>query len=467
MPSLGADMDKGTVVEWRVHPGDEVKRGDIVAVVQTDKSDIEVETFTAGIVEAILVPEGEEVAVGSVLARLRAPGEPAGPPLGATGEASPLMPLPPPPLGPAAVPVAAVGASPAPRAEAKPELRGRTPGEGRATVLSPMVRHLAETTHVDLRAVPATGPGGLITRGDVESAAGRTGAASRRPVPPSRLPRIAPRARRLAVTLGVDLDTVTGTGPGGAVTGRDVERSVTAPPAAPRVAAPVRGAPVADRQASLRTAVANLMARSKREIPHYYLSTTVDLGAGVEWLEQHNVTRDVTTRLLPAALLLKATVRAAQQAPEFNGFWVDGAFQPQPAVHLGVAVALRGGGLLAPTIRSAELLTLDELMAQLRQLVGRARSGSLRSGEMSPPTITVTNLGDEGVDAVFPIIYPPQVAMVGFGKISQRPWAADGMLGIRPVVTATLAADHRASDGRRGARFLALIDRLLQDPEKL
>ena len=209
------------------------------------------------------------------------------------------------------------------------------------------------------------------------------------------------------------------------------------------------------------------MARSKREIPHYYLSTTIDLSAATRWLEQANLGRPVPSRLILPALLIKAVARAVATAPEMNGFVVDDCFTASAAVHVGVAVSLRQGGVIAPAIHNADTLGLDELMSGLRDLVGRARSGSLRSSEMSDPTITVSNLGDLGVEAVFGVIYPPQVALVGFGRVAERPWAEAGMLGVRPCLTATLSADHRASDGHRGGRFLAEIDRLLQEPDNL
>jgi pyruvate dehydrogenase E2 component (dihydrolipoamide acetyltransferase) len=136
-------------------------------------------------------------------------------------------------------------------------------------------------------------------------------------------------------------------------------------------------------------------------------------------------------------------------------------------VHLGVAIALRQGGLVAPALHDAETLSLEDLQAGLRDLVLRARGGRLRSSEMSDATLTVTNLGDQGVDSVFGVIYPPQVALVGFGKLTERAWASGGMLAARPTVTTTLAADHRVSDGHRGALFVAAIGRLLQEPEKL
>lgn len=143
------------------------------------------------------------------------------------------------------------------------------------------------------------------------------------------------------------------------------------------------------------------------------------------------------------------------------------AFQPSEAIHLGVAISLRQGGLIAPAIHDVDKKTLDEIMRDLKDLVKRTRAGVLRSSEISDPTITVTSLGEQGVETVFGVIYPPQVSLVGFGKITQQPWAAEGMLGVRPVIQASLAADHRASDGHRGGRFLAAINRLLQEPEKL
>jgi pyruvate dehydrogenase E2 component (dihydrolipoamide acetyltransferase) len=217
----------------------------------------------------------------------------------------------------------------------------------------------------------------------------------------------------------------------------------------------------------MRRAIAALMARSKREIPHYYLATNIDLRQALGWLERENAERSVANRLLPAALLLKAVALAIHEVPEMNGFMAAEEFTPSQAVHLGVAISLRQGGLIAPAIHDADKRSLGELMSALRDLVSRARAGKLRGSEMADPTITVTNLGDQGVEAVYGVIYPPQVALVGFGRVTERPWAAGGMVGARPVVTATLAADHRASDGHRGGLFLAAIDRLLQQPEAL
>jgi pyruvate dehydrogenase E2 component (dihydrolipoamide acetyltransferase) len=217
----------------------------------------------------------------------------------------------------------------------------------------------------------------------------------------------------------------------------------------------------------MRQAIAAAMSRSKREIPHYYLGTEIDLSAALAWLALENQRRPVTERLLPVALLLKAVALAARKVPEVNGFVVDGTFRPSAAVHLGLAVSMRQGGLIAPALHDVDRKGLSELMRDMNDLVARVRTGGLRSSELADSTLTVTSLGDLGVDAVYGVIYPPQAALVGFGRIGERPRARDGRVEARPAVTATLSGDHRASDGIRGARFLAALDRLLQHPEEL
>jgi pyruvate dehydrogenase E2 component (dihydrolipoamide acetyltransferase) len=272
---------------------------------------------------------------------------------------------------------------------------------------------------------------------------------------------VSPAARRLAAERCVDIQRIKGTGPGGAITLADVESATTGP--APE--APHRRAGF--DPAAMRQAIAAAMSRSKREIPHYYLSQTVELSAALARLERLNDERSPPERVLPAALFLRAVALAMVKLPELNGFWEEGRFRPGDGVHIGWAIALRGGGLVAPAIRDADKRSVDELMAAMRDLVQRARSYGLRSSELSDPTITVTSLGDRGAETVLPIIYPPQVVMLGIGRIVTRPWVVDGAIGPRPVVTMTLAGDHRASDGHRGGLLLAEIDRLLQEAETL
>jgi pyruvate dehydrogenase E2 component (dihydrolipoamide acetyltransferase) len=376
MPSLGADMEAGTLVEWKVKPGDAVKRGDLVAVVDTNKGAIDIEIWQDGVVEEIRVGIGTKVPVGTVLAVLRGKVEAA---------------------APAPAPVAAPAAAAPPIVPAPPP--------------------------------PSPGPAP--------------------PAPRTRV-RASPAARARARELGVDTASVRGTGPEGAVTVADVEAAARLPGAVP-----------------IRQAIAAAMSRSNREIPHYYLGTEIELSRALAWLAHENQRRPVTERLLLVALLLKAVARAAREVPEVNGHYVDGAFRVSEAVHLGVAISLRRGGLVAPALHDADRKALGDLMRELNDLVARARGGGLRSSELSAATLTVTSLGDLGVSTVYGVIYPPQVALVGLGRVQERAWAEGGRLEARPVVNATLSGDHRVSDGIRGAHFLAALDRLLQAPEDL
>lgn len=289
---------------------------------------------------------------------------------------------------------------------------------------------------------------------------------------------VSPVARRTAASLGVDLKTVTGTGPQAAITLHDVEHAAAtahheAPEAAPAPARQATTEPQSaadkarERGAAMRASIATAMSRSKREIPHYYLSDEIILDAALAWLREQNADRPVTERLLPAVLQLKAVALAARRFGEFNGFWRDDHFEAASGTHVGVAISLRGGGLVAPAIHDVAEKQLPELMKDLTDLVGRARAGSLRSSEMSDPTITVTNLGEKGVDSVFGVIYPQQVAIIGFGKPAQRVVVVDGGIRVATTMHASLAADHRASDGARGALFLAEINRLLRQPHDL
>jgi pyruvate dehydrogenase E2 component (dihydrolipoamide acetyltransferase) len=248
------------------------------------------------------------------------------------------------------------------------------------------------------------------------------------------------------------------------VTVDDVDKAAKRPAPA---ATPGAAAPAVDRVAEMRKAIAAAMSRSKREIPHYYLSETIPMQRAQDWLAAENARRPLTARILMAAVQLKAVALALSSFPDLNGTWRDGVYQPSATVNTGVAISLRQGGLVAPGIRDVQDLPMGELMAKLADLVKRARAGSLRSSEFSDPTITVTNLGDTGVETTFAVIYPPQVAIVGFGRVGMRPWIEGASLVARPVVVATLSADHRVSDGHRGAAFLAELSRRLQEPEKL
>ncbi|WP_342245679.1 dihydrolipoamide acetyltransferase family protein [Pseudomonas sp. OTU5201] len=368
LPSLGADMDQGTLLEWRVKPGDKVQRGQVVAVVDTAKAAVDVECWHDGEVFELLLEPGGKVPVGTLIATLLEAGESAE------------------------------------TAQRRPEQEVAAPETNQRAA---SIRH-----------------------------------------------KVSPAARRRAAVLGIDPDSLPGSGPHGVVSLEDVERAATA------------STPV-DRVAAMRQAIAELMSRSKREIPHYYLSETISLAACLAWLSTYNAAKPPQERLLPAAMLLKAVALALHRHPQFNGCWKDGAFRPTSGTHLGVAIALRQGGLVAPVLQNVADKDLAQVMFELSGLVGRARKGSLRSSELAEAGLTVTQMGDQGAESVFGVIYPPQVALVGFGRIAERPWVQDGKVCVSPTIVASLAADHRASDGHAGARFLAEIEQLLQTPELL
>ncbi|HQR49484.1 MAG TPA: 2-oxo acid dehydrogenase subunit E2, partial [Steroidobacteraceae bacterium] len=220
-------------------------------------------------------------------------------------------------------------------------------------------------------------------------------------------------------------------------------------------------------RSSMRDAIAAAMSKSKREIPHYYLSLAADVTVATQWLAARNATVPAGERLLFAALLVKAVALTCGEIEGFSGFYRDGSYAASPVAHVGVAVALRGGGLVAPAIMDTAQKPLPALMEDFRQLVMRARAGRLRASELAAPTIILTSLGESTVDAVFPIIQPPQVAIVGAGAVTQRAWVVEGRVEPRQVITLSLGADHRVTDGRRGAQFLARIAERLAAPDAL
>ncbi|MES1146972.1 MAG: dihydrolipoamide acetyltransferase family protein [Solimonas sp.] len=372
MPSLGADMEAATLVEWKIKPGDIVKRGDVVAVVETDKGAIDIEIYDTGRVERLLVAPSTRVLVGTPLALI------AGETVEATTTAVPATPV----------------QEPKSKAESAP-------------TVAPMHEHV----------------------------------------------KVSPAARARAHALNIDIDKVHGSGPGGVVTLQDIESVATKPkPSA---------------SDSMKAVIAAAMARSKREIPHYYLSTDVDYSATMTWLTRRNAELPIEQRMLLIVPLLRAIVLALKTTPDFNGYFKDNTYKPSDAIHLGVAIAQRGGGLIVPALLDAQDQTLAQLTDNLRDLVNRVRAGRLNNRELSEGTITLTSLGDGGVDSLSPVIYPPQVAIIGAGTVRERAWASDGKIDARPVLTLSLAADHRVSNGRSGAQFLARIRDYLQAPEKL
>ncbi|MCU4651709.1 2-oxo acid dehydrogenase subunit E2 [Roseibacterium sp. SDUM158016] len=406
MPSLGADMEAGKLVEWLVKPGDTVHRGDVVAVVETQKGAIEIEIFQDGTVTELLAELGRELPVGAPLATVLAEGEA-------------------PPATTAAPPRA-----PEPEPEPEPE-----PAEDRAPAMAPPIPPPAPET-------PRTPP----ARPAAPAPPVRTGA---RPASPA--------ARQLAEKLGVDIAALKGSGPGGAILLADVEH-----------AAPGKPKTSASPMEEMRKAIAAAMTRAKRTIPHFYLSETIDVDPAIAFLETRNEGCPPAERILLGALFVRAATLAAAKVKTMNGHYLeDRGYVPAQVVNPGVAIALRGGGLVAPALMDAGAMTLEQTMAGMRDLVTRARAGRLRGSEMTEGTITISSLGDTGAEAMTGVIFPPQVALVGIGAPHLRPWVVEGSVVPRHVVTLTMSADHRVSDGRQVARFIAEFEDLMQRPEDL
>jgi pyruvate dehydrogenase E2 component (dihydrolipoamide acetyltransferase) len=386
MPSLGADMEDGTVVEWLKNVGDTVERGDVVAVVETVKGAIEIEIFEDGVLDEIVAAPGTTIAVGDVLALIN------------DGKTSKVKEI-------------ADEEVKIPDAIAKTERSAETVGtqtEGQVRA-SPAARERARELGVEIAAIPP-GPGGVIGLSEVEAA---SVAKTSKPA--------APISKTKS---GLDLD-------------------------------------------AMRKAIGAAMERSKREIPHYYVSSTLDVTNFVEWLTNTNSERTVADRLLYAAPLLKAVAIAIKDVPELNGLFEQDERKPNNHVHIGLVTALRGGGLIAPAIHDADTLSTSAVMSKMSDVVARVRSGRLRGSEIMDPTISLSILGEATADSLFPIIYPPQVAIIGCGAVRLRPWIVDDKVVPRQTLAVTVAGDHRVSDGRAAGRFLNRLDQLLNEPEKL
>lgn len=394
MPSLGADMEAGTLIEWKKKPGDTVKRGDIIAEVETQKGLIEIEVFDEGTIGELLIQEGTKVPVGTVMALIN----PSGVALETKKEKVPEK-----------KPIALQ-----PTEEKTMEAITVEKTEEMHIKVSPLAKRIAADNHIDLSQIKGTGEDGAITKEDVDNV-------------------IAQR------------DKI------------EKEKTEEVPIETEKPAPPVE---------AIRSAVAVAMSKSNREIPHYYLEKKIDMTNALAWLKEANSKRSVKERLLPVTLLIKATAQSLTEFPDLNAIWENG-LQPKKDINIGFVVSLRTGGIIVPAIHQVNLKNIDEIMDALNDIIPRARVLKLRSSELSDSTVTITNIGDGGADTVFGVIYPPQVAIIGFGSISEQPFAENGMLGIHLILNVTLAGDHRATDGLTGSRFLATLNKHLQNPESL
>ncbi len=399
MPSLGADMEDGTLVEWRKKPGDQVKRGDILADVDTQKGLIEIEVFDEGVIDTLLLEEGVKVPVGTIMAIIR--------PLGEVTEEKDI---------PSAI------SSEEPEKSEEVPAKTSEEKEERRVKITPLAKRIALENNLDYSVINGTGPEGAIVKKDVEKALAEA---------------VGPSKEMGGFTEKADEAIV------------EVKKEHKTPPIK-----------------AIRTAVAAAMSKSNREIPHYYLEKKIDMTRALEWLTETNSGLPVQKRILPAALFIKSVASSLVDVPELNAEWED-ELVIKNEINIGFVVSLRSGGIVVPSLKNADLKSVGEIMEWLNDIIPRSRSFNLRSSELSGSTVTITNLGEGGADKVFGIVYPPQVAIIGLGSVAEEPFAKKGMVGIHPMLYVTLSGDHRATDGLVGSRFLAAMDKHLQNPQAL
>ncbi|GBD08933.1 Dihydrolipoyllysine-residue acetyltransferase component of pyruvate dehydrogenase complex [Candidatus Thermoflexus japonica] len=415
MPALGAAQRTGRLVRWLKREGELVQAGEPLMEIETDKVTVEIEAPASGILTGIRIQEGEEAAVGQVIAWIVAPDEST------------------------------------PKAEEYPATEESIPSEAshpeiRAT---PVAARMAAEHGIDLREIRPEG--GWIRKQDVLAyLEGR-----QRPASPShpagRIP-ASPKARRLAQELGIDLRQVQGSGPEGAVRAADVLAFH---------AAQVAAAPSPSSLPAVWRTMVERLTRSWPQTPHFYLQREARAARLLTWHER--IQKRLSIRLTYTDLLIKLIAAALREHPRINAWWQEGTIVVHEEIHIGLAVATEEG-LVVPVIHHADQLTLEEIAARRQELVERARAGRLRPEDVQGGTFTISNLGMYGVDAFMPVVNPPQAAILAVGRITERVVPTHGQPTVQPMLTLTLACDHRAIDGARAAQFLATLAELIEEP---
>ena len=415
MPQMGADMTEGTIVKWLKHDGDTVTRGEIIAEIETDKANVEIEAFEGGTFRATLAAEGDTIPVGGVIAIIAAPEDDiskytsGGPPAANRAEASPpATDAPAPPVTPA-TPPGPVPAIPTARSSGPPPAPEPPASSATRIRISPVARNLAHEHNVNIAGIHGSGPDGRIIRSDVEAAIAAI-APARPPVPAT-----------------------------------NDERPATSQPS------------------KMRRAIARRMSQSKREAPHYYLLADIDMTDALELRRQLNTTLAEGEHVSINDLIVRASALALQRHREFNATLADDRIIVHDAQNVCIAIAMEEG-LIAPAILDAGAKTLVQIAADARDLANRAKTGALRPREITDGTFTVTNLGAYGIETLIGIIQPPQTAILGVGTVTSQPTVHDNAVVIRQRMKVALSADHRTTDGAQGAQFLSEIKRLLEQP---
>ncbi len=460
MPALSPTMEEGTLAKWLIKVGDEVSSGDIMAEIETDKATMEFEAVDEGTIAQILIDEGSEnVVVGTVIAVLAEEGEDAG---AATAKATPTP-------SPAHAPAA----------------------EADGPAATPSARKLAEANGIDLNTIEGTGPGGKITKGDVEAAGGGSAPAPAAPAAaaspaPAAAPaksdgsRIiaSPLAKRIAEQKGLDLSTISGSGPNGRIVKADVEnaepgaapaKTAAAPAAAaaatPSVSPDDGGAPYEEQKLNnVRKVIARRLTEAKQQVPHIYLTVDVRLDALLKLRKELNASLEADgVKLSVNDLIIKALARSLQREPQCNVSFQGDVMHQYSRQDISVAVAAPSG-LITPIIKDAGRKGLAEISTEMKELAGKARDGKLQPHEYQGGTASLSNLGMFGTKQFDAVINPPQGMILAVGAGEQRPFVVDGALQVATVMSVTGSFDHRAIDGVDGAKLLDQFRSLIENP---
>ena len=451
MPQMGYDMREGTVVRWHKQEGDPVARGDVLADIETDKATVEYEAFTAGVLRKIVAQEGVIIPVGDLIAVITDADEPLPDEILPQGEPAAESPQP-----------ASTEAGPTERPQQPSTATTSRDGEVRS---SPIARRLAQERGIDLSQVTGTGPGGRIVEQDV---LGYQAAAPAAAAPSAGEVRASPIARRLARERNIELARVTGTGPGGRITEQDILGHEEAAPATAAVAAAGVGDGAGPRVdlSRMRQTIARVTSDSKRETPHFYITSELDMTKAMEVRRDINDAVPAEQRVSVNDLIIKACAIAIERYPKFNAFFQGDHLRMNPSVNIGIAIALEAG-LIVPGINDCQTKTLLEIATASSDLISRANSGTLRNEEYSGTTFSISNLGMFDVDSFNAIIYPPHAAILAVGAVKEQPVARGGQVVVAQVMKATLSVDHRVADGAEAAQFLMEIKHLLENPVSL
>ncbi len=413
MPQMGADMEEGTVVRWLKQPGDAVERGEIIAEIETDKANVEIEAFDSGTFRSTLASEGDTVSVGTVIALITDADE----------DISQYQPA----------TTITNGAAP----------KARPPNED-------MRAGADDETEADTATTTSSTPAPPKPVADIETSPGRV--------------RASPVARKLAQENGIDLTQLTGTGPDGRIVRRDIEAAIesgvspTAPKARPRT--------IDTKQSKMRQTIARRMSQSKREAPHYYITVEIDMTDAERLRRQLNEAAEDYPRVSVNDLIVKACAGALARHPIFNTSLAEGEIQAHEQINVCIAIAL-DDGLIAPAILDCANKNLGQIAEASRSLAARAKSGSLKPEEYTGGTFTVSNLGMFNVESLVAIIQPPQTAILGVGAVRAMPIVRDGKIEPAEMMKVALSADHRVTDGAQGAQLINEIRRLLENPAAL